>query len=66
MVRARLRRKPVARTSGCLPRTGQAADRNDFEVTGDAIEGYGKASVVGMDRELEHAKALTHSLWFNN
>ena len=35
-------------------------------VTGDAIEGYGKASVVGSGGELEHAQALTHTLWFGN
>ena len=37
-----------------------------LEVTGDALEGYGKASVVGMGGELEHAQTLTHSLWFGN
>lgn len=37
-----------------------------LDVTGDAIEGYGKASVVGMGGELEHAQALTHTLWFGN
>ena len=35
-------------------------------VTGDKIEGVGKASVVGMGGEIEHAQALTHSLWFGN
>jgi len=34
--------------------------------TGDALEGYGKASVVGMGGEIEHAQALTHTLWFGN
>ena len=34
--------------------------------TGGTVEGYGKASVVGMGGELEHAQALTHSLWFGN
>ncbi len=34
--------------------------------TGDALEGCGKASVVGMGGEVEHAQALTHSLWFGN
>jgi len=37
-----------------------------LEVTGDALEGCGKASVVGMGGELEHAQALTHTLWFGN
>ena len=35
-------------------------------LTGDKIEGVGKASVVGMGGEIEHAQALTHSLWFGN
>lgn len=34
--------------------------------TGGTVEGYGKASVVGMGGELEHAQALTHTLWFGN
>lgn len=34
--------------------------------TGDALEGCGKASIVGMGGEIEHAQALTHSLWFGN
>lgn len=37
-----------------------------LDVTGDALEGYGKASVVGSGGELEHAQALTHTLWFGN
>lgn len=35
-------------------------------VTGDRLEGYGKASVVGMGGEIEHAQAMTHTLWFGN
>ena len=34
--------------------------------TGGTVEGYGKASVVGMGGEVEHAQALTHTLWFGN
>lgn len=34
--------------------------------TGDTLEGYGKASVVGMGGEIEHAQALTHTLFFGN
>lgn len=34
--------------------------------TGDALEGYGKASVVGMGGEQEHGQGLTHTLWFGN
>mgnify|MGYP000002870805 FL=1 len=35
-------------------------------VTGDGLEGCGKASVVGMGGEIEHAQALTHTLHFGN
>jgi hypothetical protein len=34
--------------------------------SGDAIEGYGKAAVVGVDGEVEHAAALIHTLPFGN
>ena len=34
--------------------------------TGGTVEGYGKASVVGMGGEQEHGQGLTHSLWFGN
>jgi hypothetical protein len=34
--------------------------------SGDAIEGYGKAAVVGMAGEVEHASALIHTLRFGN
>ena len=37
-----------------------------LEVTGDALEGHGKASVVGMGGEVEHARAIPHTLWFGN
>jgi len=37
-----------------------------LDVTGDALEGYGKASVVGMGGEQEHGQGLTHTLWFGN
>lgn len=30
------------------------------------VEGYGKAAVVGLDGELEHASALIHTLRFGN
>lgn len=33
---------------------------------GDKVEGYGKASVVGMGGELEHAAALIHYVPFGN
>lgn len=34
--------------------------------SGDAIEGYGKAAVVGLDGEIEHASGLIHTLRFGN
>ena len=34
--------------------------------SGEAVEGYGKAAVVGVDGELEHASALIHTLRFGN
>ena len=48
------------------PELGKLLTDMILDVTGDALEGYGKASVVGMGGELEHAQALTHSLWFGN
>ncbi len=33
---------------------------------GDKVEGYGKAAVVGLDGEIEHASALIHTLRFGN
>jgi Amino acid synthesis len=34
--------------------------------SGAAIEGYGKAAIVGTDGEVEHASALIHTLRFGN
>ncbi len=34
--------------------------------SGDDIEGYGKAAVVGVNGEVEHASALIHTLLFGN
>jgi hypothetical protein len=34
--------------------------------TGEAIEAYGKAAVVGLDGEIEHASGLIHTLRFGN
>jgi len=34
--------------------------------SGDAVEGYGKSAVVGLDGEIEHASALIHTLRFGN
>jgi len=33
---------------------------------GEAVEAYGKAAVVGLDGEIEHASALIHTLHFGN
>jgi len=32
----------------------------------DAVEAYGKSSVVGVDGEIEHANAMVHTLMFGN
>lgn len=48
------------------PEIGKLLTDMILEVTGGAIEGYGKASVVGMGGEMEHGQALTHTLWFGN
>ncbi|MEM7507282.1 MAG: amino acid synthesis family protein [Pseudomonadota bacterium] len=37
-----------------------------LDVTGDRLEGFGKASIVGMGGEIEHAQAMTHTLHFGN
>jgi hypothetical protein len=34
--------------------------------SGDDVEAYGKAAVVGLDGEIEHASALIHTLRFGN
>jgi len=34
--------------------------------SGDAIEAYGKAAIVGLDGEIEHASGLIHTLRFGN
>lgn len=34
--------------------------------SGEQVEGYGKAAVVGADGEVEHASALIHTLRFGN
>lgn len=48
------------------PQLGKLLTGMILAQTGDRLEGYGKASVVGMGGELEHAQALTHTLWFGN
>ena len=56
--------RPEIRENG--PVLGKLLTDMILDVTGDTLEGYGKASVVGMGGELEHAQALTHTLWFGN
>lgn len=34
--------------------------------SGEAVEGYGKAAIVGTDGEIEHASAMIHTLRFGN
>lgn len=48
------------------PPLGKMLTEMILKETRGRVEGYGKSSVVGMDGELEHAQALTHSLWFGN
>jgi hypothetical protein len=48
------------------PVIGELLTKMIMDVAGDKVEGYGKASVVGMGGELEHAQALTHTLWCGN
>lgn len=38
----------------------------DAAGSGAVVEGYGKAAVVGLDGEVEHASALIHTLRFGN
>lgn len=48
------------------PPLGKLLTDELLRLSGGTIEGVGKASVVGMGGEVEHAQALTHSLWFGN
>ncbi len=48
------------------PELGARLTEMILKETGDAIEGYGKASIVGMGGEIEHGSALTHTLFFGN
>ena len=56
--------RPEIRTHG--PVVGKLLTDMILSVCGDRVEGYGKASLVGMGGELEHAQALTHTLFFGN
>jgi len=48
------------------PVVGKLLSDMIMKITGDAIEGAGKASIVGMGGEIEHAQAMTHTLHFGN
>ncbi|HKL06795.1 MAG TPA: amino acid synthesis family protein [Roseovarius sp.] len=48
------------------PEIGKLLTGMLLDITGDQLEGCGKASVVGMGGEVEHAQALTHTLHFGN
>lgn len=52
----------------CAPALGELLTGMVLEAAGggDAIEAYGKAAVVGMGGEVEHASALIHTLRFGN
>ena len=56
--------RPEIRSHG--PVLGKLLTDMVLKETGGDVEGYGKASVVGMGGETEHAQALTHTLWFGN
>lgn len=56
--------RPEIREHG--PVIGELLTKMILDVTGDKLEGYGKASVVGMGGSIEHAQALTHTLHFGN
>jgi hypothetical protein len=56
--------KPEIRDLG--PELGKLLTGMILQITGDKLEGYGKASVVGIGGEIEHAQALTHTVWFGN
>ena len=52
----------------CGPKLGEMMTARMIALggSGEAIEAYGKAAVVGVDGEIEHASALIHTLRFGN
>lgn len=48
------------------PFVGRMLTEMLLSVTGDRLEGCGKASVVGIGGEIEHAQAMTHTVHFGN
>jgi len=64
----RIRRRSAARDSRArlTPRTKTDPGILEMAGGGAAIEGYGKAAVVGASCEIEHGSALIHTLRFGN
>ena len=52
----------------CAPGLGELLTKMVLEASGggDKVEGYGKAAIVGVNGEIEHASALIHTLRFGN
>jgi hypothetical protein len=52
----------------CAPELGELLTAEILRLAGggEAVEGYGKAAVVGTAGEVEHASALIHTLRFGN
>lgn len=48
------------------PVLGKLLTEMIMEASGGRVEGYGKASLVGMGGEQEHGMGMTHTLWFGN
>ncbi|GGX59594.1 peptide synthetase [Tateyamaria omphalii] len=53
---------------GCAPGLGALLTEMILDVSGGGaqVEGYGKAAIVGLSGEVEHASALIHTLHFGN
>lgn len=54
--------------SDCAPGLGELLTKMILEAAGggDKVEGYGKAAIVGLNGEVEHASGLIHTLRFGN
>lgn len=52
----------------CAPGLGELLTKMVLDAAGggDKVEGYGKAAIVGVNGEVEHASALIHTLRFGN
>lgn len=52
----------------CAPGLGEMLTEMVLETAGggDKVEGYGKAAIVGLNGEIEHASGLIHTLHFGN